>query len=308
MRISLPFSVVAVLGVLVPFQASADAVDWVRDQLQTEADRSCGARRSAALSTLDRISDLKLPETGKALVVNVAAGVITAYDNGSPVIESRAVVGNIETPTPEMSTFATFVRPNPTWTVPESILRRKDWRSKLDAEPEYFANAGFDLVMDGQRVSPYDAAGRSESVSRFVQRPGAQNALGFVKIGLHNANGIYLHDTNRPDAFLERIRSMSSGCVRVERIREIAAWVLNIPEWKMNTLIDEDNRTDWRPETKVPVIIGYWTAWPDGSGNIRTYPDIYGRDEAVSGCGYAVGSASAGRDAHNANWTEHEAR
>ena len=119
MRIAFALSVISILSVLAPFEASAGAVNWIRDQLQTEADRSCGARRSAALSTLDRISDLKLPETGKALVVNVAAGVITAYENGSPVIESRAVVGNIETPTPEMSTFATFVRPNPTWTVPE---------------------------------------------------------------------------------------------------------------------------------------------------------------------------------------------
>jgi murein L,D-transpeptidase YcbB/YkuD len=296
-------------GVFVALSGAAsasDAVDWVRDRLQSSADGSCGIKRAAALSTLQRIEGLELPETGKALVVNIAAGVITAYEDGIPVIESRAVVGNPETPTPEMTTFATFVRANPTWTVPESILRRKDWRSKLDRDPEYFDAAGFDVVLDGYKISPYEAAGLSDRISRFVQRPGSQNALGLVKIGLHNSNGIYLHDTNRPDAFLERIRSMSSGCVRVERVREIAAWVLGVSVARMNDLIDGDDRTDRTPSSRVPVIIGYWTAWPDGNGHVRVYPDIYGKDEAVSECGYAVGSAAENH--RDINWEEREAR
>lgn len=296
------------LGALVVLPGTAvasDAVDWVRDRLQSSADRSCGIKRAAALSTLQRIEGLRLPETGKALVVNIAAGVITAYEDGNPIIESRAVVGNPETPTPEMTTFATFVRANPTWTVPESILRRKDWRTKLDREPGYFDEAGFDLVLDGHKASPYEAAGQSERVSRFVQRPGTQNALGLIKIGLHNADGIYLHDTNRPDAFLERIRSMSSGCVRVERIREIAAWVLGVPLSRMNHFIETDDRKDRSPSAHVPVIIGYWTAWPDGNGHVRVYPDIYGKDEAVSGCGYAVGSS--GGNHRYIDWQEQEA-
>ena len=36
-----------------------------------------------------------------------------------------------------------------------------------------------------------------------------------------------------------------------------------------------------RLKSKVPVYIGYFTAWPDESGNIQYFNDIYGRDHAM---------------------------
>lgn len=272
---------------MLPTTAHADgATTWIKDALQERSSRAnmCGAEHSAIEGTLSRINSLSLPDTGKVIVVNIASGVVTAYENGVPVIESKAVVGKKETPTPELDNTVTFVRPNPTWTVPQSILKKKGWREKLAKDPQFFEDSGFDVILDGKTVSPFDASERASNVTTFVQRPGENNALGAVKIGLSNDQAIYLHDTNDPGKFDAEVRSASAGCVRIEQVRDIAAWVLDIPTPELSRLIDQGDETNHKPPVPVRVILGYWTAWPDETGRVRFYPDIYGKDRSASQC------------------------
>jgi murein L,D-transpeptidase YcbB/YkuD len=49
-------------------------------------------------------------------------------------------------------------------------------------------------------------------------------------------------------------------------------------------MINNDDMTDYTPEDPVKVILGYWTAWPDGEGAIRYYPDIYNLDGEGANC------------------------
>lgn len=272
-----------VLGVMLmtPLTAHAEnPVEWVRTALQNrEATLPPGSAEAAAIrGTLTRIRNLSLPQTGRVIVVNIASGVVTAYEDGNPVIESKAVVGSKATPTPELDNTVTFVRPNPTWTVPQSIIARKNWRSKLASDPEFFENSGFDVILDGQTVSAFDAADRASQVTTFVQRPGGNNALGAVKIGLSNNQAIYMHDTNDPGKFEDAVRSASAGCVRIEQVRDLAAWVLQVPTNQVNQWIASGDRRNHNPPEPVRVIIGYWTAWPDSSDHVRFYPDIYKKD------------------------------
>lgn len=285
---------------------------WIRDLLREAAadPRVCGQADAAARSTLARIEGLVLPATGKVLVVNIPSGIVTAYENGEPVIESRAVVGQPETPTPEMDTRVTFVRANPTWTVPESILRRKGWRQKLADDPWFFEENGFDVIVGGQALSPMEASDHAWSATAFVQRPSPTNALGMVKIGLAESDGIYLHDTNDPGRFEAEVRAASAGCVRIERVREIAAWILGITPWEMDGLIDGGDVEDRTPSEPVRVILGYWTAWPDASGTLRFYPDIYGLDGGGEECGFGYGEGGEAEGAWKplTQWMEYEAR
>lgn len=293
------------------FARNAGPADWIRDLLRDAAlsPQVCGQADAAVRSTLARLEGLDLPERGKVLVVNVPSGVVTAYEDGEPVIESRAVVGQPETPTPEMDTRVTFVRANPTWTVPESILRRKDWRRRLAEDPWFFEENGFDVVVGGQTLSPTEASADAWSATAFVQRPSPTNALGVVKIGLADSDGIYLHDTNDPGRFEAEIRAASAGCVRIERVREIAAWILGVPQWEMDGLIDGGDVEDRPPPEPVRVILGYWTAWPDASGALRFYPDVYGLDGEGKECGHAEGGAAGGGSWSPAPvWTDYEAR
>jgi murein L,D-transpeptidase YcbB/YkuD len=264
-----------------PTLAHADgATDWIKSALRDkEPQTGAGTAEHAAIEgTLSRIRTLSLPETGKVIVVNIASGVVTAYESGVPVIESKAVVGKKNTQTPELDNTVTFVRPNPTWTVPQSIIKKNGWRKKLVEDPQFFENSGFDVIVGGQKMSAFDAADRAAAVDTFVQRPGENNALGAVKIGLSNDQAIYLHDTNDPGKFEAEVRSASHGCVRIEQVREIAAWVLDIPEQQLSQMIASGDLSNHKPAEPVRVILGYWTAWPDETGRVRFYPDIYGKD------------------------------
>lgn len=306
-------AVLAAALVVAPSLASAQdtgsPVGWIRGLLTQAASdpHVCGQQNAAARSTLERLQGLELPDRGKVIVVNIPSGVVTAYENGEPVIESRAVVGKEGTPTPEMDTHVVFVRPNPTWTVPASIVKSKHWREKLADDPGFFEENGFDVIVGGQAVSPSEAASDPSSVTSFVQRPSPTNALGMLKLGLDNSDGIYMHDTNDPGKFEAEVRSASAGCVRVERIRAVGAWVLGISEGEMDALVESGDIENHLPPEPVRVVMGYWTAWPDASGTIRYYPDLYGLDgsgtECVAGNGGDVGSNSA-----SPVWTEYEAK
>ena len=295
MRILAALGVMAAIA-LSPASASASAADWIRETLNRAAQDTavCGAENAAVRGTLSRFGSKELPESGKVIVVNIPSGVVTAYENGVPVIESKAVVGGTSTRTPEMDTHVTFVRPNPTWTVPRSIIKRKGWLKKLQTEPEFFDENGFDVSVAGRIVDPREAAQDVAGVTAFVQRPGPGNALGFLKIGIANDQAIYLHDTNDPGKFESEVRAASSGCVRIEKVRELGAWVLGVPLGDMDAMIDSGDVSNHEPPEPVRVIIGYWTAWPDDSGTLRFYPDIYDLDSKGAQCGPSSAPAEEG--------------
>lgn len=261
-------------------------VSWIKQTLsqQQTARMACTAEDAAIRGTLSRIQNLTLPETGKVIVVNIASGVVTAYQDGTAVIESKAVVGKKETPTPELVNNVTFIRPNPTWTVPQSIIKKKNWRDKLVEDPQFFEDSDFQVIVGGQTMSPFEAAEQSEAIDTFVQKPGKGNALGTVKIGLDNSDAIYLHDTNDPGKFDAEVRSASAGCVRIEQVQEIAAWALDIPKDELLSMIDAGDTENHLTPEPVKVIIGYWTAWPDADGQVRYYPDIYEKDGDMGQC------------------------
>lgn len=276
----------ALAGLPFATQTQASPISWILDTLTdaSSSERVCGEQDAAVRGTLKRLKGVNFPTSGKVLVVNIPSGVVTAYTNGDPIIESRAVVGMDMTPTPEMSTMITYIRPNPTWTVPQSIIRRKNWKQKLATDPSFFEENGFDVVVNGKSMSPSEASPYADSASLFIQRPSPYNALGLLKIGLHNADGIYLHDTNEPSRYDADVRAGSAGCVRIEHVRDVAAWALNRSRNDIDAMIDNDDMTDYSPAEPVTVILGYWTAWPDGDGVIRYYPDIYNLDGEGANC------------------------
>jgi murein L,D-transpeptidase YcbB/YkuD len=135
-------------------------------------------------------------------------------------------------------------------------------------DPDYLRKKGFRQV-DG----------------RVVQPPGPNNALGRVKINFPNPHLVYLHDTPQRDLFNEDARAFSSGCIRVERIVELASLVLNDPErWPasaIRTAIDSGSTQFIEVERTLPVLLLYWTAVAGvGDEEVYFYDDVYKRDGA----------------------------
>ena len=62
---------------------------------------------------------------------------------------------------------------------------------------------------------------------RFKQDPGDLNSLGSIRINFPSAHGVYMHDTPYKNLFGEDVRFHSSGCVRVQNVRELVNWLLS---------------------------------------------------------------------------------
>jgi murein L,D-transpeptidase YcbB/YkuD len=124
----------------------------------------------------------------------------------------------------------------------------------------------------------------------FRQSPGDNNALGVVKFNLPNRWDIYLHDTPHKSDFPNRNRAKSSGCIRVEKPREMAQYILTQMEGRENFTrehidsIITTHKTQYEGlHSKIPVHIVYLTAFQDSVGNhLRFIDDIYKRDPIMA--------------------------
>lgn len=257
-------------------------------QSSLDKENTCGTYDAAIKGTSNRIeqSPLHISDVGKTIVINIAGQNLYAYEDGNLALESKVVVGGPSWATPQLDTEISYVRLNPTWTVPQSIIEYKGWRDKVRSDPSYFTDQGFLVVAEnGSTMTPKEAASSGASIRTFVQQPSNRNALGLVKFGLRNAGAIYLHDTNAKHVFDDANRARSHGCVRVEKSMELAAWILDMKQEEVETLVDENdrkNRTDLN--SAVRVILGYWTAWKTTDDKLTFYRDVYHLDPHGNKC------------------------
>lgn len=119
---------------------------------------------------------------------------------------------------------------------------------------------------------------------RFVQDPGPQNALGRIKMIIPNGMAIYLHDTPEKALYERSVRALSSGCVRVERAFDLAAWAIGSSEWTTEAL---EAAAEGETTTRIPVAdppqvhLVYHTAFVDG-GRVRFVADVYRANAAIA--------------------------
>jgi len=212
------------------------------------------SRSAQALErTRERLSELDVNWAAPRLIlVNIAAAELVAFEAGQEVLRSRVVVGTPRNRTPQLLTHVTSVRCNPPWHVPPSLLRE---------------------------IRAGGAAGFQSVGSRLIQPPGPTNPLGPLRLGLLDSDGIFLHGTNRPALFAREQRTLSHGCVRVEAIRTLCAWVLDMPEETLRAEIAPGRTVELHPWQDVQVVLAYLTAWPDASGQVAIHPDPYGWDQ-----------------------------
>lgn len=220
---------------------------------------------------------------GRFILVNLPAFSLTAFENGQRKVESRVVVGSPARQTPLMKTALTGIVLNPSWAPPPTILAKDIFRTG-EVDLNTVGRLGLKLVDASGQAVPVDSirtqSDLSEGAYRFFQPPSDRNALGRLKFDLDNPLGIYLHDTNHRDYFSKNQRALSSGCVRVEQFRELAAWMLGKTPSDVDKEL-EDRRTRRLNVDKIPVFTVYWLAEPAG-GKMVFHRDVYGRSKANS--------------------------
>ena len=224
------------------------------------------------------------------VTVNLPAAAVETVEGGLVYSHHIAGVGKIDRQSPIMQTRATEINFNPFWTVPPSLIM-KDLIPKMQADPGYLADEKIRVFnKEGQEVSPKSINWNSLEATNYKYRQdtgGDINSLGFVRINIPNPYGVYMHDTPSKGIFGDDFRFVSSGCVRVQDVRDYVAWLLkDNPGWgrdQIDQAINSGQRVDVKLEKPVNVYWVYITAWATPDGVVQFRPDVYQRDGAGPG-------------------------
>jgi murein L,D-transpeptidase YcbB/YkuD len=294
----------AIVGDLDPASGSSDVFDSYVDsavrRFQARHGLSTdGVMREATYKALNapadvRVSQLKINLTRlrslsgqlapRFVTCNIPAAQIEAIENGVVVSRHTAVVGKPDRASPEINSRIIEVSFNPYWTVPVSIVRR-DLIPKMQSEPDYLTKNHIRIFNQRrQEVEPTQINWNTEEAVnyQFKQDPGDFNSLGAIRIRFPNPHQVYMHDTPLKNLFGEDFRFHSSGCVRIQNVRELVYWLLNeTPGWprpEVDRVIREAERKDARLTKPVPVHWVYVTGWATADGVVQFRDDIYGHD------------------------------
>ena len=173
---------------------------------------------------------------------------------------------------------------NPYWNAPESIVR-KDIIPLMRKDPEYLTKNSIRIFgPDGQEIPPSAIDWSTEEAAKYRLRqdPGKINAMASLKINFPSPEGVYMHDTPSQSLFAKEERFNSSGCVRVQNVRDLVTWILkNTDGWgrkRFEDTIKSGENTPVQVRDPVGVNFQYITAWSTGPGVVQFRDDVYGHD------------------------------
>lgn len=216
--------------------------------------------------------------------VNIPAAQVEAVENDRVVLRHTAIVGKVDRQSPIVNSKINEIIVNPYWNAPVSIVR-KDIIPLMRKNPNYLTDNKIRLFApDGSEVDPMNVDWSTEEAAkyRFRQDPGANNAMASVKINFPSPDGVYMHDTPQQSLFSKLMRFDSSGCVRVQNVRDLVTWLLrDTPGWdrqRFEQTIKSGESTPVALADPVPVYFTYISAWSTGDGVAHFRDDIYGRD------------------------------
>lgn len=274
-------------------QLEAAVTQFQRDQYLA-ADGRLGKATLAALNVpvaarieqlranLERARWLLHQLHGNFVMVDIAGYQISYYKDGQPIWRSRVQVGKPYRSTPVFTSQISYLTLNPTWTVPPTILKN-DILPKVRKNLGYLA-ANRIRVLDGQgrELAPASVDWSHPRGIVLRQDAGPGNSLGRLVIRFPNDFAVYLHDTPHQQLFSGDQRAYSSGCIRVERPRELAALLLDDPtRWNragIDRAIDTLKTQTVMLREPVPLLLAYWTVDLHEDARPGFRPDIYQRD------------------------------
>jgi len=245
----------------------------------------------------------------RQILVNIPAQQLWAIGTDS-VLDMRICCGAVPTKTPLLHSAISYMQVNPEWVIPQNIVKTEVVHHAGDSA--YFARNRYSIIDkesgDTLNVSSVGANALLSGKLRVSQKGGVGNSLGRIVFRFPNDFSIYLHDTNNRSAFLRDRRTLSHGCVRVQKPFELASFLLSdVDEWTLESLrisMDippvTDRGREWlhkhadaphpyrlisyhAVKPHVPLYILYYTTFPNPkTGAIDYWPDLYGFDKVIS--------------------------
>ena len=250
------------------------------------------ARIAMIRANMDRWRWLARDLGKQYLITNVPEYQLRLTVNDTIIRTYRTIVGKPgRTATPQLAETVEGIVFNPTWTVPQSIVKGEGLGARVLNNPAWAKARG------------YTATRGANGYVSVVQQPGKTNSLGIVKLDMPNPHAIFFHDTPAKHLFDTEVRAYSHGCIRTENALQLAITLAILGG------VDKDEAvaiSASREYTKVPidktfpVYITYFTMGRDINGELTTFDDIYDRDAPV------LASLDAPRMANRARRTSEE--
>jgi murein L,D-transpeptidase YcbB/YkuD len=231
-------------------------------------------RRALIRANMDRWRWLQRDLGPQYLLTNVPEYQLRLTVNNRIIRTYRTIVGKPgRTATPQLAETVEGVIFNPTWTVPQSIVKGEGLGARVLGNPTW------------ARANGYTATRGANGYVSVVQQPGPGNSLGMMKLDMPNPHAIFLHDTPARNLFASENRALSHGCIRTERALELAMTIAILGQGVTRdeaVAISTSGEYTRVPVVKsMPVYITYFTMARDIDGTLKTFADIYGRDAPV---------------------------
>lgn len=231
-------------------------------------------RRMLIRANMDRWRWLQRDLGGQYLLTNVPEFQLRLTVNNNIIRTYRTIVGKPgRTATPQLAETVEGVIFNPTWTVPQSIVKGEGLGARVLGNPGW------------ARANGYTATRGANGYVSVVQGSGPGNSLGQMKVDMPNPHAIFLHDTPSRGLFANASRALSHGCVRVERALELAMTIAILGQGASReeavAISTSGEYTRVPVKKSMPVYITYFTMARDIDGVLKTFTDIYGRDAPV---------------------------
>ncbi|MBY0224849.1 MAG: L,D-transpeptidase family protein [Hyphomicrobium sp.] len=241
-------------------------------------------------------------ELGASYVINNVPEYITRTFKGDKVIfKEKIIVGLPEWPTPSFSAEMKTIVFNPSWGVPDGI-KAKELKPRLQRAggggffDQLFGGGGggaavikaygFTAYRNGKPVDPYSVDWSTADLRQysFIQPPGGENPLGFVKFMFPNTHDVYMHDTTQRHLFAQSKRPYSHGCIRVNDPMRFAEVLLEQDKgWSRDRAVAARRSSETVSlDNHIWVHTVYLTTWIDDDGKVLNFGDVYGLDSRVS--------------------------
>ncbi|WP_424687236.1 MAG: L,D-transpeptidase family protein [Halarcobacter ebronensis] len=228
------------------------------------------------------------------ILINIPAYKLKLYEQKKVQLKMNVIVGKKKFPTPIFSHKMSEIIVNPYWKIPQTIVKN-EIIPKLAKDSDYLIKENikvfenwdvnsleFDVSkVDWNMYVNNDLIGTpKEAPMRFIQTPGGSNPLGRVKFLFPNQYSVYLHDTPEKQYFKMKEKTLSHGCIRLEKPFELFENILTINKDDIK-VIEKLEESDYKLNKKIPIHIVYLTAWVEND-KLQFRDDIYNYDKIQS--------------------------
>ena len=285
--------------------------DIYRQLKQKLAADSTTEGRHRIVCNMERIRWRHKNHIGKSdrhIFVNIPSQHLWAITPDS-VFSMRICCGAWNTKTPLLESNIKLIQLNPEWRIPATIVRSEV--SRHGGDSAYFARNRYFIIKNstGDTVAAKHVSAEQLRAGgyRVTQRSGRGNSLGRIIFRFPNQFDVYLHDTNNHGAFNADRRTVSHGCVRVQRPFDLVKFCMPYATEeqldRMRMSIDMKPETEWGKkylaerdpaegpvrlvsnqslQKNIPLQIDYYTYYPNPETGVwETWPDRYEYDKQI---------------------------